>query len=116
MEPEEVRHGHVTAYVIVKLCGFSMELLVQKECGPVLAKFCYQYTRNAYYWNPLVMHFQKCESTSFNPSVVAMLWSFKYLAIGKTKLHTGLYLLMETAAFLGLFQPPCSNLQATAAL
>ena len=28
---EEVRHGHVTAYVHVELYGFSMELAVQKS-------------------------------------------------------------------------------------
>ena len=71
----------MTAYVIVKLYGFSMELPVQKF-GPALAKFSYQYTRNAYCWNPLVKHFQKSESTPFNPWVVAVLRSFKYRRLG----------------------------------
>ena len=65
--PEEVGHGHLTAYVIVELYGFSTELPVQKWFGSVLAKFCYQYTRNTYFWNPLEKRFQESESTPFNP-------------------------------------------------
>ena len=41
---EEVGHN---AYVVRSHSfGFSMELPVQKQCDPVLAKFCYHYTRN----------------------------------------------------------------------
>ena len=89
--PEEVGHGHVTTNVIVELYGDSLSLY---KSSPVLAKFFYQYTRTAYGLNPLVMHFYKSKSTPFNPWVVAVLWSFKYLAV--SRLHTGFYLLTES--------------------
>ena len=82
----------MTAYVIVECYGFSVELPVQEFFGPVLAKFCYQYTRNAYLH---VKRFQKSESTPFNPSwIVVVLQSVNYLAVGKVRLHTGFYLQM----------------------
>ena len=86
--PEEVGHGHVTVYMIMKLYGFSMELPIQKQFGSVLVKVCCQHTRNAYCWNPLVKRFQESESTPFNPWVVAVLQSLNYLAVGKAGVPT----------------------------
>ena len=34
------------------------------------------------------MHFQKSESSSFNPWVVAVLWSLNYLAVSKAGVPT----------------------------
>ena len=65
----------------MELYGFSVELPVQKQFGPVLAKCCCQYTRNAYCWSPLVKHFQKNEF--LNPVQLLVLRP-SYLAVGKT--------------------------------
>ena len=54
-----------------------------------LATFCYQYTRNAYCWNPLVMRFQKSGQPRSTPGLLACYGHLNYLAVGKARLHTG---------------------------